>query len=111
MDLFRALLEDYLPFAFLGDPAEQLFPVLLALTRGWVGSVQGIELGTVAWRQELVLGDRLTVEFWPEDPNHPEQVLGTEAVSLEMMRNAMLMTAKQRMSCLSRMTNEGRMAS
>lgn len=93
------------------DPAEQLFPALLALTRGWVSSVHGIALESAGLCKTLRLSEGLTVDFWPVDPDHPDQVLGSEAVSLEMMRSETSMTANQRMRCLSLMASEDRKAS
>ena len=89
---------------------ELLLPSLLALTRGWVTEVHGITVERDGVCTTLRIGE-LVVSFWPEDPENPDEVLGLDRVTAEMMRADALMTAGQRMHCLTLMAEEDRKAS
>lgn len=89
---------------------ELLLPSLLAITRGWVSEVQGVFVERDGVCTTVRIGE-MVVNYWPEDQEHPDQVLGLDRVTREMMKADALMTAGQRLRCLGQMADEERKAS
>ena len=91
--------------------AETLRPSLLALSRGWVTDAQGVVLETEGLCQTLRFGDGLSVSFWPEDPGHPERVLGVEGVTREMVLADTFLSGHHKNIVLTQMAIEDKKAS
>lgn len=108
----RKQLENNWHFAFLnGETPDQFYPAILALTAGWISNVRGASMKADAPCPTLEFGGDVSIEFWPEDPDSPDRVLGADIVTADMIKGDMLITGTDKLRCLAFLEGRNRKAS
>ena len=59
----------------------------------------------------LGFGGDVSIEFWPEDPDSPDRVLGADIVTADMIKGDMLITGTDKLRCLAFLEGRNRKAS